>query len=72
MTPLDRRLTATDPQPESRSANTRNLAFTDPRCNIFGQTSFGNGAYVLIQLLANGDLSFNPVGRPLGVPLVEG
>jgi hypothetical protein len=49
-----------------------NLAFTDPRCTIFGQTNFGNGAYALIQFLANGDMLFNSVGGPFRVALVEG
>lgn len=39
---------------------------------IFGQTNYGNGAYALIQFLANGDLLFNSVGGPFRVALIEG
>jgi hypothetical protein len=34
---------------------------------IFGQTNYGNGAYALVQFLANGDLLFNSVGGPFRI-----
>ncbi|MFN8473986.1 MAG: hypothetical protein U0822_17475 [Anaerolineae bacterium] len=37
---------------------------------IFGSSNLGNGAYALIQFLANGDLLFNSVAGPMRVRLV--
>lgn len=39
---------------------------------IFGQDNLGNGAYALIQFLANGDMIFNSVGGAARVKLQEG
>jgi hypothetical protein len=36
---------------------------------IFGQDNLGNGAYALIQFLANGDMLFNSVGGAARIPL---
>jgi hypothetical protein len=35
---------------------------------IFGQSTYGNGAYAIIQTLPNGDLLFNSIGGPTRVP----
>lgn len=37
----------------------------------FGKTSYGNGAYALIEYFKNGDLLFNGIGGPMRVPLSE-
>jgi len=37
----------------------------------FGKTSYGNGAYALIEYFKNGDLLFNGIGGPMRVPLEE-
>lgn len=37
----------------------------------FGKSSFGNGAYALIEYFDNGDLLFNGIGGPMRISLNE-